>query len=67
MIKIYYSLFFVLLSFSAVAQKFKVSGKVTDARSGGIPGITVTVKGSTKGTNTDVDGNYQISVPAILH
>jgi len=58
-------LLFALLSFttSVFAQEVNVSGKVTDARSGGIPGITVTVKGSTKGTNTDVDGNYQISVP----
>lgn len=47
-----------------LAQDINVSGKVSDAKTGGIPGVTVTVKGTTKGTNTDVEGNYQISVPA---
>lgn len=46
-----------------LAQDVNVSGKVTDAKTGGIPGVTITVKGTTKGTNTDVEGNYQISVP----
>jgi iron complex outermembrane receptor protein len=48
---------------SVMAQDVSVSGKVTDAKTGGIPGVTVTLKGSTRGTNTDVEGNYQISVP----
>lgn len=51
------------LSTNVFAQDVNVSGKVTDARAGGVPGVTVTLKGSTKGTNTDVEGNYQISVP----
>lgn len=48
---------------AVMAQESNVSGKVTDAKTGGIPGVTITVKGTTKGTNTDVEGNYQISVP----
>jgi iron complex outermembrane receptor protein len=56
---------FALLTFtgSVCAQDITVSGRVSDAKTGGIPGVTVTVKGSTKGTNTDVDGKYQIMVP----
>ncbi|WP_291036604.1 TonB-dependent receptor [Dyadobacter sp. 50-39] len=47
-----------------LAQEINVTGKVSDAKTGGIPGVTITVKGTTKGTNSDVEGNYQISVPA---
>ncbi|MEO6286177.1 MAG: TonB-dependent receptor [Dyadobacter sp.] len=56
-------LMLISTTMSVMAQDVSVSGKVTDAKTGGIPGVTVTLKGSTKGTNTDVGGNYQISVP----
>jgi TonB-dependent starch-binding outer membrane protein SusC len=60
-----FALLIALFTMSAelLAQDVNVSGKVTDAKTGGIPGVTITVKGTTKGTNTDVEGNYQISVP----
>ncbi|MDZ7936645.1 MAG: carboxypeptidase-like regulatory domain-containing protein, partial [Emticicia sp.] len=46
------------------AQK-KISGKITDAEGGvGIPGATVQVKGSNKGTSSDASGAYSIDVPA---
>jgi TonB-dependent starch-binding outer membrane protein SusC len=46
------------------AQDRKVSGKVTAAEDGsGIPGVTVQLKGSNKGTTTDATGNYSIAVP----
>ncbi len=49
-------------AFSADAQQQKsVSGKVTDASGGAIPGVTVVVKGTTAGTITDANGNYSIS------
>lgn len=42
-----------------------ITGKVTDGESGdGLPGVSVTVKGTTAGVSTDMDGNYSISVPA---
>ncbi len=41
-----------------------ITGKVTDAESGEIlPGVSVTVKGTTTGVSTDMEGNYSISVP----
>ncbi|PWJ60414.1 iron complex outermembrane receptor protein [Dyadobacter jejuensis] len=46
------------------AQNVSISGRVTDLRSEGIPGVTITVKGTTTGTNSDIDGNYTISAPA---
>ena len=41
-----------------------VRGRVTDADKGeGLPGVSVVVKGSTRGTTTDANGNYQLPVP----
>jgi TonB-dependent starch-binding outer membrane protein SusC len=52
------SMFF---SFSVMAQEITVSGKVSDASGDGLPGVTVQVKNSTKGTQTDLDGKYSLS------
>ena len=40
-----------------------VSGNVTDENGEPIPGVTVSVPGTTTGTTTDLDGNYTLSVP----
>ncbi len=41
-----------------------ISGKVTDGDSGEpLPGVNVLAKNTTQGTITDIDGNYQLSVP----
>ncbi len=53
----------LLLSIQIFAQDRTISGKVTSSEDGlGIPGASVAVKGTTKGTATDVDGNYKITV-----
>ncbi|MEN8249101.1 MAG: TonB-dependent receptor [Bacteroidota bacterium] len=44
-----------------VAQQKSVTGKVTDETGQPLPGVTVKVKGTTRGTVTDVDGNYSMS------
>ncbi|HPA66484.1 MAG TPA: TonB-dependent receptor, partial [Tenuifilaceae bacterium] len=42
-----------------------VSGRVTDAETGEtLPGVNVIVKGTTRGTTTDVNGNYKIELIA---
>ena len=41
-------------------QKF-VSGKVTDSTGGGLPGVSVVVKGTTSGVITDMDGKYSLA------
>ncbi len=38
----------------------KIKGKVTDDFGDPMPGATVVIKGTTKGTTTDTDGNYSI-------
>ena len=40
-----------------------VSGKVTDEKGAGLPGVSVIVKGSTQGTTTDGEGDFRISAP----
>ncbi|WP_198405643.1 SusC/RagA family TonB-linked outer membrane protein [Chitinophaga caeni] len=45
------------------AKEVSVSGKVTDESGVALPGVTVAVKGTAKGTVTDIEGNYKISVP----
>ena len=55
----------MLLSVAAWSQSGKkVTGKVSDASGVGLPGVSVTVKGSATGTNTDANGNYTLNVPA---
>lgn len=46
---------------SAQQQTQKVSGKVTDSSGTPLPGVTVVVKGTTNGTITGPEGNYQLS------
>lgn len=42
-----------------------VTGKVTASEDGSaLPGVSVVVKGSNAGTNTDADGNYSINAPS---
>ncbi len=48
---------------AANAQDRVVTGTVMDATLGEpIPGVTVIVKGTTRGTTTDMDGNYSINL-----
>lgn len=39
-----------------------VSGRVTDETGSGLAGVTVAVKGTTRGTTTDADGAFRIAV-----
>ncbi|MCF2444435.1 TonB-dependent receptor [Dyadobacter sp. CY345] len=55
------TLAFAIITLTGYAQN-AVSGKVLDSKGSGLPGVAITIKGSTTGTNTDVDGNFQISV-----
>lgn len=59
----YKSVIILLLFFSSIAglnaQEKTVSGTVTD-NSGPLPGVSILVKGTATGTETDFDGNYSI-------
>lgn len=45
-------------------QEIKVSGKITDENNQPIPGVSILVKGTQIGTQTDLDGKYSIKVPS---
>lgn len=42
----------------------QVYGRVTDGQNNPLPGVNVLVKGTTLGTITDLNGNYQLTLPA---
>ncbi|MDP3353472.1 MAG: SusC/RagA family TonB-linked outer membrane protein [Flavobacteriaceae bacterium] len=51
----------IFLTLSIQAQEAKIiSGKVLDENSTPIPGATILIKGTSKGTVTGFDGNYEI-------
>ena len=47
--------------FVAEQQDRKVTGKVTDSKGISLPGVSVVVKGTTKGVITDNNGNYSLA------
>ena len=50
--------FLIFISFNVNAKT--ITGKVTDEESLPIPGVNIILKGTTKGSQTDFDGNYSI-------
>jgi TonB-linked SusC/RagA family outer membrane protein len=53
----------ILSQVKSTAANVPVSGRVTDSKGEGIPGVTVLVRGTTIGTSTDASGAYTLSVP----
>lgn len=41
----------------------EITGKIVDENAQGLPGASVVIKGTTKGTTSDIDGNYKINAP----
>lgn len=54
-------LFLLFASLTSFAQERTVSGKVTDEKDQGLPGVSVTVKGTTRGTNADAEGAFTLA------
>jgi TonB-dependent starch-binding outer membrane protein SusC len=40
-----------------------ISGKVSDEKGDGLPGVNILIKNTATGTITDIDGNYRLNVP----
>ncbi|MBE0422768.1 MAG: TonB-dependent receptor [Lutibacter sp.] len=58
-------LFFAIFSFFTMAifaQSYQVTGKVTDADNQPLPGVSVVIEGTSRGTTTDFNGEYAIMV-----
>ncbi|MFC0184723.1 SusC/RagA family TonB-linked outer membrane protein [Pseudarcicella hirudinis] len=61
--KLLMSFVFVLaLVFQVLAQDRAITGKVTSSEDGSpLPGVNIGVKGTSRGTTTDANGNYKIN------
>ncbi|MDD7885090.1 SusC/RagA family TonB-linked outer membrane protein [Flavivirga sp. 57AJ16] len=53
----------ILIKDANTQQQINVTGTITGASGQPIPGVTVLIKGTLKGTATDFDGSYTIIVP----
>jgi TonB-linked SusC/RagA family outer membrane protein len=56
-------LIFMCCTLLVRGQNLTVTGKITDQTGESIPGVSVKLKGSVNGTQTNVNGVYTISVP----
>jgi TonB-dependent starch-binding outer membrane protein SusC len=59
-----YSLLLLLLLGVPLFAQITVTGKITDNKGESLPGVSVTLKGTTTGVISDADGAYSISAPA---
>jgi TonB-dependent starch-binding outer membrane protein SusC len=57
-------LFILLLPGYLLAQEKNITGKVTDASGNPLPGASILVRPSNKGTITDAEGKFSVSVPS---
>lgn len=48
---------------SVTQQSVKIKGTVVDQTNAPIPGVSVIIKGTTTGTVTDLDGNFELNAP----
>jgi TonB-linked SusC/RagA family outer membrane protein len=53
---------FIIALMSSMAYAKEIKGKVTDETGSGLPGVTVTEKGTTNGGITDVNGQFSVNV-----
>ncbi|MCD6544236.1 MAG: SusC/RagA family TonB-linked outer membrane protein [Flavobacteriaceae bacterium] len=60
--KIKLSLLLLMLSVGFTYAQITVTGSVKDVTGGGLPGVNIQVKGTTEGTASDFDGNFEIYV-----
>ncbi|GAB3908085.1 SusC/RagA family TonB-linked outer membrane protein [Larkinella knui] len=65
LVRIYVGMALLFCSSLVMAQQIEVSGRVTgDGEDTALPGVNVSVKGTTSGTLTDADGRYSLRVNA---
>lgn len=57
---VFLTCFLLVSTVNLYAQTKTISGKVTDATSEGLIGVTIKIQGTTTGTVTDLDGAYTI-------
>ena len=63
MIKHLFTFFLLVSFFCSFSQTYVISGKLSD-KNDALPFATVLVKGTTYGTNTNINGNYSLKLTA---
>jgi len=53
-----------IFTFAFAQQQFQLKGKVSSTSGEILTGVSVVVEGTTNGTMTDIDGNYELTVKA---
>lgn len=57
--------FFTFLSLTVLAQKGKITGKVTNTRNEGLAGVTIKISGAANGfSKTDIEGRFSLPLEA---
>ncbi len=56
--------FICAMQMNVYAQNLTVNGKVSDENGISMPGVNVSVKGTTIGTTTNVEGDFTINAPS---
>ncbi len=41
----------------------QITGRITDEKGEGLPGVSIVVRGSAMGTTTQIDGHYRLTIP----
>ncbi len=54
----------IILSMISYSQTKQIKGKVTDENGIALPGVSILQSGSKKGTQTDKDGNFTLTLTA---
>ena len=56
------TIFLLILPLTVMSQQITIKGMVIDEETKQpLPAVSVLIKGTTKGTSTDFDGNYQLT------
>jgi TonB-linked SusC/RagA family outer membrane protein len=63
-LQFFLALFSILITFAAFAQQKRVTGRILGVDGNPVAGASISVTGTTTGTQTDTSGNFSISVPA---
>ncbi|MFL2991746.1 MAG: SusC/RagA family TonB-linked outer membrane protein [Cytophagales bacterium] len=51
-----------LIHYNLFAQEKNINGKVSDENNEGLPGATIIIKGTTRGTVSDINGSFMLDV-----
>ena len=60
--RILLSIIFIFFYSNIYSQEKKISGKISDENNEELPGATIIIKGTTKGTVSDINGYYELNV-----